>query len=77
MYSVHFTQAARAEVIEAQDWYENEGIGLGRRFREAIDEDVPKGVLFRTIAEAAKNPLTALVLSICRCPAPYATNGTR
>jgi len=37
VYSVIFTQAARAELIEAQDWYEREATGLGRRFRQAID----------------------------------------
>lgn len=37
MYSVIFTQAARAELIEAQDWYEGEAAGLGRRFRQAIE----------------------------------------
>jgi plasmid stabilization system protein ParE len=36
-YRVIFTQAARAESIEAQDWYEREAPGLGRRFRQAID----------------------------------------
>ena len=36
MYSVIFTQAARAELIEAQDWYEGEATRLGRRFRRAI-----------------------------------------
>jgi len=35
--SVIFTQAARAELIQAQDWYEGEASGLGRSFREAID----------------------------------------
>ena len=37
MYPVVFTLAARAELIEAQDWYEREVTGLGRRFRQAID----------------------------------------
>ncbi len=37
MHSVIFTPAARAELIEAQDWYEGEAAGLGRRFRQAID----------------------------------------
>jgi toxin ParE1/3/4 len=37
VYSVIFTQAARRELIEAQDWYEREAHGLGRRFRPAID----------------------------------------
>jgi plasmid stabilization system protein ParE len=35
-YSVIFSPAARAELIEAQDWYEREA-GLGRPFRHAID----------------------------------------
>ena len=35
-YSVIFTQAARAELADAQDWYEGESVGLGRRFRQAI-----------------------------------------
>jgi plasmid stabilization system protein ParE len=37
VYSVISTQAARAELIEAQDWYEGEATGLGRRFRQAVD----------------------------------------
>jgi plasmid stabilization system protein ParE len=36
VYSVRFTQIAREEMIDAQDWYEGEA-GLGRRFREAVD----------------------------------------
>ena len=35
MLRVVFTQAAREELIEAQDWYEREA-GLGRRFRQAV-----------------------------------------
>ena len=37
MSTVIFSQAARAELIEAQDWYEGEAAGLGWYFREAID----------------------------------------
>ncbi len=37
MCSVIFTQPARAELIDAQDWYENEAPGLGRRFRAAVE----------------------------------------
>jgi len=37
VYSVHFTQTARAELIDAQHWYEGEAPGLGRRFRAAVD----------------------------------------
>jgi plasmid stabilization system protein ParE len=35
--TVIFTQAARTELIEAQDWFEGEAGGFGRHFREAID----------------------------------------
>jgi plasmid stabilization system protein ParE len=37
VFTVIFTQAARAELIDAQDWYEGEAVGLGQRFLEAID----------------------------------------
>jgi plasmid stabilization system protein ParE len=37
VYPVIFTLAARAELIDAQDWYENEAPGLGRNFRAAVD----------------------------------------
>ena len=30
------------ELIEAQDWYEEEAPGLGRRFREALDAVVER-----------------------------------
>ena len=42
MFNVVFTQAARAELIEAQDWYEGEAPGLGRRFRAQIDSTVER-----------------------------------
>jgi hypothetical protein len=35
--SVIFTQAAREELIEAQDWYESEGTGrMGDNFRQFL-----------------------------------------
>lgn len=37
MFKVIFTPAARADLIDAQQWYEGETPGLGRRFRAAID----------------------------------------
>lgn len=37
MFTVIFTQAARAEMIDAQDWYEREAAGVGLHFREAMD----------------------------------------
>ena len=42
MHPVIFTSAARAEMIDAQDWYENELPGLGRRFRAAVDAVVER-----------------------------------
>ena len=38
MLSVIFTPAARGELIEAQDWYESEAAGLGRRFRQTMGD---------------------------------------
>lgn len=37
MYPVIFTLPARADLIDAQDWHENEAPGLGRRFRQAVE----------------------------------------
>jgi plasmid stabilization system protein ParE len=42
VHPVIFTLPARAELIDAQDWYENEAPGLGRRFREAVDAVVER-----------------------------------
>jgi len=36
MRQVIFTQAARAELIQAQNWYEKEAPGLSRRFLAAV-----------------------------------------
>ena len=40
VFPVIFTPCARAELIDAQDWYENEVPGLGRRFRAAVDAEI-------------------------------------
>ena len=40
MRRVIFTQSARAEMIDAQDWYEKETSGLGQSFRAAVDFQV-------------------------------------
>jgi len=37
VHPVIFTAAASTEVTEAQDWYEGEVVGLGRRFRKEVD----------------------------------------
>ena len=42
MWPVIFTPAARAELIDAQDWYEAEAPGLGRRFRAEVDRAVQR-----------------------------------
>jgi hypothetical protein len=46
VFTVVFTQAARVEFIEAQDWYEGEARGTGRLFRQAIDALVERTVLY-------------------------------
>lgn len=50
--SVVFTPRARAELIDAQDWYENEVPGLGRRFRAAVE-----AVIVRMIANPGQFPV--------------------
>jgi plasmid stabilization system protein ParE len=52
VYSVIFIQAAREELIDAQDWYEGEAAGLGRRFRQAID-----GLIERMIENPRQFPI--------------------
>lgn len=42
MHPVIITPSARTELIDAQDWYENEVPGLGRRFRAAVDAVVER-----------------------------------
>jgi plasmid stabilization system protein ParE len=39
---VIFTPAARWELIEAHNWYENKSPGLGRRFMAAVDAEVER-----------------------------------
>ena len=63
MWPVRFTEAARAELIDAQDWYEAEAPGLGRRFRAEIDSVVPRmadnprqfPTVFKTLRRARAN----------------------
>jgi hypothetical protein len=60
VWPVRFTEAARAELIEAQDWYEAEVPGLGGPFRAEIDSvvrrmaDNPRQFLtvFKTVRRA-------------------------
>lgn len=40
--AVIFTQAARQEFLDAQDWYEKESLGLGRRFLAEVDSAVER-----------------------------------
>lgn len=42
VYPVTFTLPARAELIDAQTWYENEVPGLGRHFRTAVGDVVQR-----------------------------------
>jgi hypothetical protein len=68
VHPVIFTPGARAELIEAHDWYEREVTGLGRRFRQAIDVMVQRmnqnprqfPVVFKNVRRArrdAQHPL--------------------
>jgi plasmid stabilization system protein ParE len=42
VWPVRFAEAARAELIDAYDWYEAEAPGLGHRFRAEIDSVVER-----------------------------------
>jgi len=42
VWPVLFTETAGAELIDAQDWYEAQAPGLGRRFRAEIDSVVTR-----------------------------------
>ncbi|MBV9644023.1 MAG: type II toxin-antitoxin system RelE/ParE family toxin [Verrucomicrobia bacterium] len=69
---VLFSEAARAELIEAQDWYEAQAPGLGQRFRAEIDTvvqrmaDKPRQfpIVFKTLrrARAKKFPYAIFFL---------------
>ena len=52
MRPVIFTRVARFELIDAQDWYENEARGLGRRFGAVVD-----AVIERMIANPRQFPV--------------------
>jgi putative addiction module component (TIGR02574 family) len=67
LYSVQFTQIARTELVEAQDWYETKVGGLGRRFREAIDRLIDRmsantAAISHRSQERAPRPLAPLSL---------------
>ncbi len=42
MFNAIFSRAAREELIEAQDWYESERLGLGCEFRANIDAAIER-----------------------------------
>ena len=73
MYTVVFTRPASAELIEAQDGYEGEAVGLGRRFRQEIDMLVervsanPLAISDR-VQERAPRSLTPLSILVILCP---------
>lgn len=48
MRTIRFTRAARAELIDTQDWYESEMSGLGNRFQTEAA---------RIVQRIAENPL--------------------
>ena len=77
MWPVRFTKAARAEPIDAQDWYEAEAPDLGHRFRAEIDSvvrrmaDNPRQfpTVFKTLRRAREEiSLRTLFPRRARCP---------
>jgi plasmid stabilization system protein ParE len=73
VWPVRFTEAARLELVDAQDWYEAEAPGLGRRFRAEIDSvvrriadnprpgslhNISQRVLLKLPSEPSARPLT-------------------
>jgi plasmid stabilization system protein ParE len=68
VWPVLFTEAARAELIEAQDWYEAQAPGLGDRFRGEID-----GVVQRMADNPRQFPVVFKALRRARAKKfPYA-----
>jgi toxin ParE1/3/4 len=68
VWLVRFTEAARAELIDAQDWYEAEAPGLGGRFRAEIDR-----VVRRMADNPRQFPVVYKTLRRARtCKFPYA-----
>ena len=59
MWPVLFTEAARAELIEAQDWYEAQVLGLGRRFRAEIWP--AERARYEALAHRGQSPQTMVV----------------
>jgi len=66
--AVIFTPPARAELIVAQDWYENEAPGLGRRFRAAVD------AVIQRISAIPGNSLSSTRASAAPCSAAFPTH---
>ena len=62
MHPVIFTPRTRAELIDVQDWYENEAPGPGRRFLAAVDAVVQRiSAAPRQLPEIYKNVRRALL----------------
>jgi plasmid stabilization system protein ParE len=70
VWPVRFTEAARAELIDAQDWYEAQAPGLDRRFRAEIDSVV------RRMADNPRNSPSSPQLSGVRARRNFPTRST-
>ena len=42
MLPVYFLSVAEAELLDAQDWYDERAVGLGDRFFAAVDALLPR-----------------------------------
>lgn len=75
MRTVVFTQAARTELIEAQDWYEREAEDRGRRFRQAIDSLVDrmsaKPLQFPVVFKNVRRVHESLLFHVTPCHASF------
>jgi plasmid stabilization system protein ParE len=70
VWPVRFTEAARVELVDAQDWYEAEAPGLGRRFRAEIESVVQRmadnprqfPTVFKTLPSGAREEISLRAL---------------
>jgi toxin ParE1/3/4 len=80
VWPVRFSETARAEVIDAQDWHEAEAPGLGRRFRAEIDNvaqrmaDNPRQFpeVFKKVRRARATKFPYALFFLVEADAPWA-----
>ena len=68
VFDVVFTLAARAELIDAQDWYETEAPGFGRRLRAEVDAVIERMSANRSYTRTCAALFCAIFLTCCFSP---------